>query len=259
MAIEYSRREVLFGAVGGLLGLVLNGSLFSKVQAADIELQSTFLMYHQMSALQLKVDLLSYIRQGYQPISLETLIGYFNQEVEIPLGLPTFLVTCDDGLASQYKAVMSAVDDVRRQTEWFVPVNFFVLTKFDDPRGPLEEVPDDTPSYSDGVHQYMTKGQLIELIQAGYRVENHTVNHPDLTRLDVNNRNADVEGGEARIKTLWKLAGRERKYRAFAYPYGRYQGQEDYIGGLYDVAFSTMNTVSHSQQTRWRLGRARRS
>lgn len=252
---QVERREFLKLMGAFLAGIPMNRIMPEGLVRREPRFESTVLMYHELSAARLKRDLLYLTRRGYQPISLETLIGLLNGETKIPPGQRTFHVTCDDGLASQFNPVFQAMGDIQGETGLFVPVTFFVITKFEDPRGPIEEVPDDTPSYSDRVHRYMTKGQLIHLIQAGYRIENHTVNHPDLTRLSQGARNAEVEIGEQRIEALWRLAGVPRKHRAFAYPYGRYRDQTEYIRNLYDVAFSTIATTTHSLSTRYILGR----
>lgn len=235
----------------------VDGTLLRRLAETGPRFESTFLMYHELSAARLQRDLLHLIGRGYQPISLETVVGFLNGELGVPRGLATFHVTCDDGLESQFNAVLKAVGQIQTQTGLFVPVTFFAITKFEDPKGPVEEIPEDTPSYNDRVHRYMTKGQLIRLIKAGHRVENHTVNHPDLSRLSEGSRNAEVEIGEQRIEALWRLAGVPRNYRAFAFPYGCYQGQTGYIGGLYDVAFATIPTTVHSAATRYSLGRKR--
>lgn len=102
----------------------------------------------------------------------------------------------------------------------------------------------------------MNKGQIIDLITRGHRVENHTVNHANLPTLPTGARNAEVEVGEERITALWRIAGMERKNKLFAYPYGRYQGQTEYIESLgYNLAFSTIRRERHASQDRYTLGR----
>ena len=224
----------------------------------EITIQSTFLRYHEISFLKLKTDLLNLINQGYQPISLETLIGTLDDKITIPQGLSTFFVTFDDGLASQYEQGAKALEEVEKETGWFIPVTLFAMTKFENLPLPIEEIPEETPSYNDRAHRYLTKRQLIEMIKKGHRVENHTVNHADLRRLSDGARNAEMIEGKNRIRALWKLAGREKKYSAFAYPYGIFEGQVEYVKNLnYDVAFSNLPTISHSSLNRYFLGRIR--
>lgn len=219
-------------------------------------LESTFLMYHQMSASGLKRDLLNYINRGFEPIGLERLVDHLNGNVMIPSDQPTFMVTCDDGLASQYPAVTETVYEVLNETGYFVPVVFFVLTKFNDLPLPMEEIPGDTPSYNDRVHQYLTKDQIIDLIQRGFQVEPHTPNHGYLPALAEDAWRAEVIDGERHVRELWKLAGREKKYSALAYPMGGYNYQiVDLVSQIYDVAFSTNPTTFHSSSARYILGR----
>lgn len=229
-------------------------------EEAEPMLNSSFLLYHEVSYYHLKNTLLGLIGQGYQPISLETLIRCLDSKQKVPQGLPTFLVTFDDGRLSQYEQGLKALEEVENETGWFVPSLFFVMTKFEDLPLPIEAIPEETPCYNDGIHQYLTKGQLIELIKRGHWVDNHTVNHPNLLNPNLSElaRNADIIEGQRRIQTLWKIAGRKKTYEAFAYPFGQFRGLEDLIKSTgYHVAFSTQPTTEHSVLTRYSLGRVR--
>lgn len=253
----FNRRHVLKAAAGSALLGVLN-PLAPLVQAKEETFEVAVLMYHEMSPKAFKNDLLWRINQGEQPVSLPTYISFLDGSINIPAGLRMFLVTCDDGLLSQYRAASAVIDEVRKQTGWFVPMNFFVMTKFNDPPLPLAEIPRNTSSYNDDVHQYMSLGEMIEFIQRGHRVENHTVNHGNLSALSWGARNAEVEGGEERIEEIWQLAGVERDFKTMAYPYGVYQGQLEYVQSLgYAAAFSTISTTVHSSASRFFAGRIR--
>ena len=273
---EVTRRKFLglcLGAAGGITAAILPFSAIESVasgleslaqsvpQPVEIsEFQTTVLTYHEVTAARLKSDLVARLQRGEQPIALETMIHYLNGEWSAP-EVPTFLVTCDDGLLSQYDAVLEAIDYIQDQSGWFIPVTFFALTKLKDFHGPFETMPGNTPCYNDGVHKYMTKNQLINLIQRGHRVENHTINHTNLLAItlvgEIGKRNDEVERGEERINKLWELAGAQRKYKTLAYPYGAYN--DDLVGYIedlgYDAAFSTQRTVTHSLDTRFILGR----
>lgn len=221
---------------------------------------SSVLMYHEISPQRLKTDLMNLLEQGAVPISLESLAGILNNEVEIPEN-PTFLVTCDDGLASQYYEGARVVDNVAGETGIFIPLNLFVMTKFEDLPLSVEEIPDQTPSFNDGAHRYMTKVQLVEMIKMGHHVGNHTVNHSYLTRLSLGARNAEVEVGEERVQKLWDLAGTIRTVKSFAYPFGVFNSAViSYLADLgYDLAFSKLPKTHYIPSDRLILGRIRKS
>lgn len=221
-------------------------------------LDATVLMYHEISYSSFKRDLVDFLERGHVPLSGDDLVNLFDRGLED--AKKSFLfVTLDDGRKSQYRAAEVA-DDIFKESGIFIPLTFFVLTKFDDFTGEISDVPDETPSYRDGVHQFMRKGEIIDLIKRGHRVENHTVNHANLPTLPTGARNAEVETGEERIRALWRIAGRERKNKLFSYPYGNYQNQVEYIRSLgYSLAFSTIRSTRHSSQDRYILGRVGRT
>lgn len=226
----------------------------------EVAFTSSVLTYHEVSASRMASDVVGLIRQGQQPISLDTFIGALYGEVEIPQGLRTFMVTCDDGLFSQYTQGLRAVDTIERQTSWFVPLTLFALTRFEGLPLLTEDLPDDTLSFNDHSHQYMTKAQLVEMLQLGHYVEDHTSDHVDMTRLTDDQRNAQIELSESRIDGLWELAERERTYKAFAYPYGRYRGAESYVASVgFDVAFTTTPSTQQRTSQRYVLGRMGRT
>ncbi len=226
----------------------------------EVAFNSSVLTYHQVTAARMTSDIVGLVRQGYQPLSLDTFISALNGDVTIPANLKTFLVTCDDGLASQYSQGLAAIDVIEKQTGWFVPLTLFSLMRFEGLPLSMNEIPDTTPCFNDRVHRYMNKAQLVEMLQQGHYVENHTIDHMDLTRLSPGQRSAEVELGEARVDELWETAGRERTCRAFAYPYGRSRGLADYIDSVgYDVAFTTVASTVQKSSQRYSLGRLSRS
>jgi peptidoglycan/xylan/chitin deacetylase (PgdA/CDA1 family) len=77
------------------------------------------------------------------------------------------VLTFDDGLLSQYTNAVPVLGDLG------VPAVFFVL-----------------PGFADGVHRYMSFEQLQALAQAGFEVESHTCNHPNLPLLARRNPDA---------------------------------------------------------------------
>lgn len=249
------RREFLT-----LLAVAPLAKYIEQIFPAESEpiLNATFLMYHEVNYSSLKRDLVDFLERGHVPLSGDALIDLFDRDLE-DAKKSFFFVTLDDGRRSQYRAA-EVVDDLFKESGIFIPLTFFVLTKFDDFTEELSDVPDETPSYQDDVHQFMRKGEIIDLIKRGHRVENHTVNHANLPTLPTGARNAEVEVGEERIRALWRIAGRERRNKLFSYPYGSYQNQVEYVRSLgYSLAFSTIRSARHSSQDRYTLGRVGRS
>ncbi|MEK7617315.1 MAG: polysaccharide deacetylase family protein [Patescibacteria group bacterium] len=230
----------------------------SLLQEREVRLISSVLTYHEVNAAKMTSDVVSLIRRGYQPLSLDTFVGALRGEVEIPQGLPTFLVTCDDGLFSQYTQGLQAVDTIERQTGYFVPLTLFTMTRFEGL--PItEDLPDEVPSFNDGRHRYMNKGQLVDMLRKGHYLQNHTADHMSVTQLPEDRLRDQIEVSEGKIDLLWELAERERTVKAFAYPNGRYAGREGFIQDAgFDVAFTTAGITQHSSANPFRLGRLSR-
>lgn len=255
---NFSRRDAI--KVFGLAPFVphLRDRLASEIQP---QFNADMLMYHEVSGPRFKNDMMQLLRGGSQPVSAETLIGALDGNVIIPSDMSTFHVTFDDGLTSQTSA-LQAVNEIQQETGVFIPITFFVMTKFDDIPITLEELPDETPSYNDGVHKYMTKGQLVELVRQGHNVQNHTINHPtNLSQLPEGARNAEIITADQRIDALWQLAGQQRQQKLFAYPYGRYNNGviDTLISTGYQAAFTTKFDTKHTSDKRYILGRVRKS
>src|SRR3989344_1049849 len=184
----------------------------------------TIVMYHEVTYEFVRNDFVSRLQKGEIPISPETYIGILNGEIELPKGVTTFMPTADDGRLSQYDSFRRAVDYVQRERGIFIPVTFFVLTMFnkliDEKNMSMEDIPDDTPCFNDGVNNYMAKVQIIQLIKDGHTIGNHGVNHwfwPSKTEL---NRNIDIDQGDERIQQLYDIAGVKRNCKLIAYPFG---------------------------------------
>ena len=129
------------------------------------------------------------------------------------------------------------MDEIIKKTGVFVPLNLFVITKFDDPKGPIANISDETPTYSDGVNRFLTKGQVVQMLKEGHIVHNHTVNHDrNLPQQPETIWRGEIETAEMRIKALYDLAGVPRQVKAFAYPYGRVSSPlETFVSGRIDL------------------------
>lgn len=172
--------------------------------------------------------------------------------MEIPPGLPTFLVTCDDGLLTQYTQGLQAVDNIERQTGYFVPLTLFTMTRFEGL--PItEDLPDETPSFNDDRHRYMNKGQLLDMLRRGHYLQNHTADHMSVTQLSGDRLSDQIEVSEGKIDALWELAERERTVRAFAYPNGRFVGRQALLNFARNQALLTAKQeFIHSEATTFR-------
>lgn len=180
----------------------------SLLREREIRLATSVFTYHEVSAAKMTSDVVSLIRRGYQPLSLDTFVLALKGEIEIPPGLPTFLVTCDDGLLTQYTQGLQAVDNIERQTGYFVPLTLFTMTRFEG--FPIsEDLPDEIPSFNDGRHRYMNKGQLVDMLRRGHYLQNHTADHMSVTQLSGERLRDQIEVSEGKIDALWELAERE--------------------------------------------------
>jgi len=220
-------------------------------------LDSSFLIYHKVDYRTFKQNLLIRLNNGEQPISPQTALDVLDGQTTIPRGLKTFMVTCDDGLASQYGSVLRATQEIERETGWFIPVTFFIMTKFNDPRVPMSDVSENTPTYNDGEHDYLTLGQVMTILQERHILANHTVDHAILlSTLPEGVRNSEVETGEDRLDVIYDRAGVKRSMKMLAYPVGSYAGQLGFVEQAgFDLAFSTERTTFHTSNTRFHLGR----
>lgn len=256
-----TRRELVKGlAVSGIIPFLPQELLPPeppKSKDKEVSFISSVLMYHEVTASRLRSDVMGLIRSGYMPISSDQFANILNGQEDTPT-TPTFMVTCDDGLLSQYTQGLPALETIAKETGIIVPMTLFSIMKFENLDGPLDQMSDIIPSFSDGTHKYMTKAQLIEMIRRGNNVENHTVNHLKLNQLTEEARNFEVEYAEKRINELWDIAGVERSTRIFAYPFGVYNGQEGYLGDLgFDTAFTTERQIKHDSVRKFRQGRVR--
>jgi peptidoglycan/xylan/chitin deacetylase (PgdA/CDA1 family) len=102
--------------------------------------------------------LLALLGAGYRPTSLAAVDDALNGVADPPRGCS--VLTFDDSLYSQYANAMPVLLDLG------LPAVFFAL-----------------PGFADGVHRYMGPTELRALEDAGFEVESHTCNHPNLVLL----------------------------------------------------------------------------
>jgi peptidoglycan/xylan/chitin deacetylase (PgdA/CDA1 family) len=139
--------------------------------------------------------LLGLLGAGYQPTTLATIDAAMAGIID---PLPHCLVlSFDDGLLSQYLNAAPVFSQLG------VPAVFFVL-----------------PGFSDGVHRYMGAPELQALADAGFEVELHTCNHPNLPALARRNLNAFYAELQDCRSILESITGQPVNF--VAYPFGAY-------------------------------------
>lgn len=208
------------------------------------------------------------IRRGLQPISIDDFVQILNGDKDVPSD-PTFMVTFDDSRLSQYTEGLPAIDAIQRQMGIIIPVTFFSIVGFSNVNGidhgpnTIDKIPDETTAFYDGpVNKYMNKAQLIQVLQWGHSIQNHTINRPWLTKISAEDMTNEVKWGESRVNELWKAAGRKRGVKVIAYPYGSNGLRErELVASFgYDAAFATTaRTKQNSTTERFRLPRLRQT
>jgi peptidoglycan/xylan/chitin deacetylase (PgdA/CDA1 family) len=135
------------------------------------------------------------LNSGYHPISLATLDKIMVGDASPPS--KCLVLTFDDSLMSQYLNAVPVLSDLD------LPAVFFVL-----------------PNFSDGVHRYMATPELQAIAGAGFEVELHTCNHPNLPLLARRNLSAFYAELAGCQQILEDIIGGAVDY--LAYPSGAY-------------------------------------
>jgi len=169
---------------------------------------------------------------GYRPTTLASVDAAMSGVADTPPGC--VLLTFDDALLSQYQNALPVLTDVG------VPAVFFVL-----------------PGFADGVHRYMGIRELQILAQAGFEIEAHTCNHPNLPRLARLNLNAFFAELSDCKRLLEGVIGAPVNY--VAYPSGSYDATVlDAVARFgYRGAFSTRQSAVLNANSPFTLPRIR--
>ncbi len=152
----------LSAAIGA--ATTLGGASATKLFAQTVEpFNAEVRTYHEVNGPQFKQDILNLLDSGAQPVSIETMVGALNGTIVIPPTIRAFHITWDDSRLSQYTQGLKAIQEIQQERGIFVPVTAFIITKFEHLTMPVEQMPDDTPTYSEdgnfvGKHQFFTKG-----------------------------------------------------------------------------------------------------
>lgn len=238
----------------------------------EVSFECSVLYYHEISPAQFKADLMNLISKGYKPLTLERYVAILKGEENIP-SYPTFLVTFDDGLKSQLKAI-PVIEEIQKQTGDFVPLTIFSIMKFggmDDKtiaqmvnHKPLNGEPywGDAPSFYDGDHKYLSAIDLVNLVKKDWiSVQPHTTDHVNLTKSSEKETQNQILPAEIRTDQIYEAAGKKRTVRAFAYPFGAYNLKiENFLASIgIDVAFTTEGRTTQTFSRREMLPRIRKS
>jgi len=251
-----SRRSFL-GA--GVAAALLPARLLAAAAPQAFQVQTRY--YHEIDYATFKAGLLRLLDGGWQPLSIEAIVGALNGAVTIPGGLKAFHVTWDDSRLSQYTDGWRAISEIQQERGLFIPVTAFMLTMFDHLPLAMNQVPPATPCYTEqggrASHHFFTKAQAVELIANGIHAGSHTVDHADLPRLSPDALQGQLITAEQRIQALWDEAGVKRPVKVFAYPYGDFNPSVvSAVQGLgYDAAFSTRPVALYQAADRFVLGR----
>jgi peptidoglycan/xylan/chitin deacetylase (PgdA/CDA1 family) len=117
---------------------------------------------------------------------------------------PTVVLTFDDGYANNYEGVFIPLAERGMVATWFIVTG--CIGKQANWLGT-----------NNGTESIMSADQIREIANAGMEIGSHTVEHPDLTRVDSERIMRELNDSR---NSLEQLIGRE--VTSFAYPYGRF-------------------------------------
>ncbi len=141
---------------------------------------------------------LNYLVKYYSPITLED-VGFFIQGKK-KIEKPSFVITIDDG----YKDVLQLKDLFEKLN---IRPTIFVLSDINNAnRKELETN-----------REFLSKDEILFLIEAGWTIGSHGATHPDFYRLSEEDIEKEIVSSK---KNLEEELGIKIKY--FAYPKGRY-------------------------------------
>lgn len=201
------KRQVLFG--GYRLAKTV-GFLRLRNQSLNY---ANILCFHRVNndephpnPLTVRVDvfdqLMQIIRREYNPISLQTLIEKVKEGE--PFEPNTVAITFDDGYKDNF---VNAAPILKK---YDLPATFFVTSGYIDT---LRVFPwDEDLSVK---HPMMTWNEVRALMQMGFEIGGHTVNHIDLGTAPIEEAREEVVGCKEKIE---KEVG--RRIAAFAFPFG---------------------------------------
>ncbi len=254
------RRQALTYLAGGIVSTknyITNQQEQKEIAPTPFEVVS--LTFHEVEKSdQILENIYPLLDEGYTPLSINDICQALNGSLDLS-NKKSFFITLDDGLKSQENAVVAAS---QAESAWGVniPLLFAVMTQFNYYND--DQIPLTTPSYNDHVHEYLTKKDILQIIEnPRFDLANHTLNHADLTKINDNDLTGELTIAQRRLSILYSEAGREEVPRILIYPFGKYNHHVlKTVSDLnFEAAFTTENDTHYSAKKRYRLGRIGRT
>jgi peptidoglycan/xylan/chitin deacetylase (PgdA/CDA1 family) len=164
--------------------------------------------------------------RGFNAVTLEQVWRAWHRGGALPAKPVVF--SFDDGYASQYTNALP----VLRSHGWPGVLNLEVAT----------------------LHTTLRPWQVRALIRSGWEVDDHTMTHPDLTKVDSTQLRYEVAGSRAWIRRKFHVP-----VHFFCYPSGRYDARvvAAVKAAGYRAATTTREGVAAPSQPRYQLPRIR--
>jgi peptidoglycan/xylan/chitin deacetylase (PgdA/CDA1 family) len=133
-------------------------------------------------------------------------------------------LTFDDGMRSVFTSALPILKDHDAPAHLFL-TSGFVSSKESEPR----------QSSLPSKFEMLNWKEVESLHSEGIKIESHTVNHPDLRKLTMQELAEECQFADDVIE---KRLGRRPQY--FAYPFGYYnESVKEFTGGIYDACMTT--------------------
>jgi len=140
-------------------------------------------------------------KEGYHAITFKDIYNCWDRNV--PLPPKPILITFDDGYANNYEAAFPILQGFGFRATLFVVVQTVGWdNRWHDPK-------------SETRINMVTWAQLKELQKAGWEIGSHSMNHPNLQKIELKEVSREMEKSRAVIKEFL-----DETPNTFAYPYG---------------------------------------
>lgn len=201
------------------------------------------LMYHHVEKLHVKTR---YPFLYVSPRLFKKQMEEFYQEgfKSVPLGIApsgqrvaklNFAITFDDGFASVFKNAMKVLDQFGFKATVFVVVHAIGKTNlWDEGHGVASA-------------RLMDKSQIRDWLAAGHDIGSHSLTHPALTRVSLEEAKEEITASKKHLEDLFG-----RKIDHFAYPYGDHNKQieELVIQAGYETISTTQSGLNYPTSSR---------
>lgn len=175
------------------------------------------LMYHRILPEKDKTDLTVTVKQfkqqmhylknkGFTSISLAELVDFINNKnfsVKKPV-----VITFDDAFLNIIEYAKPVLDEINYKAVVFVVVNAIDRYNFWD------------KGKNAGKLKCMSKGELKYLLMSGWEIGSHSLNHYDLTDINLKNLKKEIKTSKEKLENLLRT-----EIISFCYPYGKYNDE----------------------------------